>query len=92
MYRVASGDVIQNEGEKTFAVVTEDGTCRGVRAQVCDVDRDLLSVSKMVKTGNMVLFHPLGSFIQDLETEERVWLKDHDGTYSLSLWVKNQAF
>ena len=91
-YEVANGEIIENEGEKTFVGITDDGTHRGVRAQVCDVNRDLLSVSKVVKAGNMVVFHPLGSFIQDLETQEKVWLKNTAGTYTLSLWVKNQPF
>ena len=65
---------------------------RGVRAQVCDVNRDLLSVSRVVKGGNMVVFRPLGAFIQDLDTQEKVWLKEDEGTYKLSLWVKAHPF
>ena len=91
-YEVANGEIIHNEGEKTFAGYTEDGAVHGIRAQVCDVNRDLLSVSRVVKGGNMVVFHPLGSFIQDLSTQEKTWLREDGGTYTLSLWVKNRPF
>ena len=91
-YEVANGEIIENEGEKKFAGYIEDGAIHGVRAQVCDVNRDLLSVSRVVKGGNMVAFHPLGSFVQDLHTHERTWLREDSGTYTLSLWVRNQPF
>ena len=83
---------LATRGRKAFVGCTEDGTCRGVKAQVCDVNKDLLSVSKVVKSGITVVFHPLEAFIQDLESQERVWLKEEGGTYTLSLWIKNQPF
>ena len=71
---------------------TEEGIHRGIKGQVCDVNRDLLSVSKIVQNNNMVVFRPDGAYIEDLDTEERVWLKESNGMYTLSLWVRNQTF
>ena len=64
----------------------------GFKAQVCDVNRDLLSVSKVVDGGNAVVFHPQGAYIHDLATNELTWLKRENGMYTLTLWVKNQSF
>ena len=84
-YEVANGEVISNEGEKVFVGITEAGTLKGVRAQVCDVNRDLLSVSKVVDGNNAVVFHPKGAYIQDLDTQEVTWLKRDNGIYTLTL-------
>ena len=86
-YQVADGRELENLGEKSFRAITTEGFGRKLTAQVCDVSRNLLSVSKAVRNGNCVLFHPRGSFIQDLKTGERSWLKEEGGNYTLSLWV-----
>ena len=55
-YEVASGSLIPNLGEKKFVAVTESGQRPTMTAQVCDVNKALLSVSKMVHAGNTVVF------------------------------------
>ena len=60
-------------------------------AQVCDVNKALLSVSKMVKAGNRVIFDPEGSYIEDRTTGECMNLKEKNGMYMLSLWT-NRGF
>ena len=55
-YEVADGTLIPNVGEKRFVVEGEEGYERKMTAQVCDVNKALLSVSKMVKAGNKVVF------------------------------------
>ena len=57
-------------------------------AQVCDVNKALLSVSKMVKAGNRVIFDPEGSYIEDKNTGECMNLKEKNGMYMLSLCSK----
>ena len=86
-YEVANGQILDNLGEKQFRGLTDEGTPKGLTAQVCDVNKNLLSVSRALRNNNCVLFHPLGSFIQDLKTGERSWLKEDGGTFTLSLWV-----
>ena len=55
-YKVADGDEIPNLGEKLFAVVTEESTVRGMRAQVADVSKALQSVRALVRTEHIVVF------------------------------------
>ena len=47
-YEVASGDLIPNLGEKRFVGICENGETRNMTAQVCDVNKALLSVKRMV--------------------------------------------
>lgn len=47
-YEVADGTLIENLGEKRFVGVTEEGLKRGVVAQVCGVNKSLLSVRRVV--------------------------------------------
>ena len=55
-YEVASGDLIPNLGEKSFTAVGEEGQERAIKAQVCEVNKALLSVHRMVQAGNTVVF------------------------------------
>ena len=70
-----------------FLAQTDEGIQKTVTAQVADVNRELLSVSRAVTNGAQVVFHPQGSFIQDLQTKEKIWLKEENGMYTLSMWV-----
>ena len=88
-YEVANGIRIPNLGEKKFLDITEDGLAREITAQVCEVNKPLLSVSKIVSTGNKVVFDPNGSYIEDINTNERVWMKHQGGMWMVKLWVKN---
>ena len=87
-YEVADGTLIPNLGEKTFVAVAEQGEMRKMTAQVCDVNKALLSVSKVVKAGNRVVFEEEGSYVEDRSTGERLYLKEAGGMYMLKLWVK----
>ena len=55
-YEVANGVQILNMGEREFVGVTENGAQRSIWAQVCDENRGLLSVRKVTKSGNKVVF------------------------------------
>ena len=91
-YEVANGETVPNEGERDFVGQTEEGHIRAIKAQVADVNKDLLSVSRMVKNGCQVVFHPSGSYAQDLQTSEKFWLKESGGMYTLSMWVRRRPF
>ena len=86
-YEVANGIRIANLGEKRFEGVTEDGGVKNITAQVCSVNKALLSVSKAVKAGNRVVFDDSGSFIENKESGERIWLKQQGGIYTLDVGV-----
>ena len=92
MYEVANGIKIPNLGEKKFEAVTEEGITRGITCQVCEVNKPLLSVSKIVKAGNRVVFDSEGSYIEDRRSREKMWLREQGGMYMLKLWVKGKGF
>ena len=72
--------------------VASDGSIKNITAQVCDVNKSLLSVSKAVKAGNKVVFDDEGSYIQNKLTGEMTWLTEEGGMYALKLWVKKAPF
>ena len=86
-YEVANGVRIANKGEKEFTGTTEEGCQRGIVAQVADVNKALLSVSRLVKSGHRVVFddHP---YIEDKTTGEVMWLTEVGGMYALKMWVQ----
>ena len=91
-YEVANGVLIPNLGEKKFQGVSEENITRGLTAQVADVNKALLSVRKVVKAGNRVVFDDdEGSYIEDKVTKERMWLREEQGMYMLRLWVRRES-
>ena len=92
MYEVANGVQIPNLGEKKFVGISEEGVARGLKAQIAEVNKGLLSVAKVVKNGNRVVFDDQGSYIEDKETHERMWLEERQGMYMLKMWVKSPGF
>ena len=91
-YEVANGIRIPNLGEKQFKGITEEGLPRNLRVQVCDVNKPLLTVSKIVQGGNRVVFDGNGSYIEDTTNGERMWLQEKGGMFMLKMWVKNEGF
>ena len=85
---MASGIRIQNLGEKKFTGWTSEGLGREITAQVCEVNKALLSVSKIVAAGNRVVFDPEGSYIEDMNSGEKVWMKSQGGMYMIKMWVQ----
>ena len=53
---VANGVQIPNLGERKFKGVAAEGSMKSVVAQVCEVNRGLLSVGKVTSVGNRVVF------------------------------------
>ena len=88
MYECANGIRIPNMGEKRFLGVTQEGLGSIVKGQVCDINKCLLSVSKMVEKGNRVVFDQGGSYIEDRQTKEKMYLEERRGLYVLKLWTK----
>ena len=63
----------------------DDGSAKKVAAQVCAVDKLLMSVSKVTGKGNRVVFNDEGSFIGNKATGERTWLTQSGGMYYLEM-------
>ena len=79
-------------GEKSFGACTNAGTLLKLTAQVTEVSKALLSVSRMVQAGNMVVFAKSGSYVEDETTGERIPLREQGGMYMLKLWIKKPVF
>ena len=90
-YEVADGTWIPNLGEKQVVAVSDGGLMRQMKAQVCDVNRALLSVHRVVQAGSRVVFSAQGSFVQDEGTGEKMPLEEKGGMYMLKLCVEAQG-
>ena len=88
VYEVANGVRIPNLGEKQFVGVSNEGISRHITAQVCEVNKGLLSVRRMVAAGNRVVFDSQGSYVEDPQTGEVMNLEERQGMYILRLWTK----
>ena len=91
-YEVADGTLIPNLGEKKFIAVNDSGVARHKKAQVCDVNKALLAVHRVVQAGNRVVFSASGSFVQDEQAGETMPLEERGGMCMLKLWVTAQGF
>ena len=47
---------------------------------------------KVVNAGNSVVFTREGSYIEDDATGERINMKEENGMYVLTVWVKTSPF
>ena len=91
-YEVANGEKIPNLGENKFRGTTSEGKSRNITAQVCDVNKALLSVKKVMSAGNKVVFDSEGSYIEDKVTKERMWMTEEKGMFLLKMWVPKTGF
>ena len=84
----ADGTEIENEGARRLTLCTPDWqNVRNMEFQVTDVNKALGSVSKMVRNGNRVVFDAMGSYIENTQTAERIWLREDNGVYVLDVLV-----
>ena len=95
-YEVANGQVIPNVGEKRFVGTwfageqDQQGITRPVVAQVCGVNKALLSVGRLDDCGYTTVFAgEKGSYIQDRVSGEKLQLVKCGTTYTLELWVQD---
>ena len=56
-------------------------------AQVCGVNKALLSVRKVAAVGNTVVFKKGYGWIEEDATGEKIWMEEKDGMYIVKLWV-----
>jgi hypothetical protein len=78
---------MENEGEKRFVALTEEGEVKGVVGQVCGVNQRLLSVKRVTAAGNTVVFKKGYGWIENDKSKERTWMQERDGMYVVKLWV-----
>jgi len=90
-YATANGETVENEGEKTMVMCSIEGVNREITAQVTDINKPLLSVSKMCKAGYTTVFAPEGSYIVDGYTGEVMNLQEINGLFMLKGWIKSTS-
>ena len=91
-FKSADGSRVPHMGEKTFTAHTDQGHMRRMVAAVTEVDDALLSVSKVVKPGDRVVFDDSGSYIEHTTSGEVTPLVEQRGLYKLNMWVpKDQS-
>ena len=86
-YKLADGSRVPHMGEKAFTAYTDQGHLRNMVASVTEVDDALLSVSKVVKAGNRVVFDQSGSYIEHTVSGDITPLVEIGGLYKLKMWV-----
>ena len=85
----ADGGTITILGERKLALDLADGTTKGFTFQVGDkATRPLGSVHRIVQKGNRVVFSASGSYIENEQTGERIWMRESQGVYVLDAQVR----
>lgn len=84
---------IVNVGQKYVQVVDDKGNESWAKFQICKglgANRILGSVSRLVESGHSVVFRSpeMGSYIQNNTNGYRTYLRQHNGSYYLDLWVR----
>ena len=89
-YEVANGEIIRNKGQRRCAVVTRDcNPPKMLKLQVSDVNKGLLSVIELVKSGHRVVFDQEWSYIMDKESGKCDTIDQTEDTFELTTWVKS---
>ena len=83
----ADGNEIPNLGELDLPFRTFEGHKCGIKFQVCDVLRPLLSVSALAARGNKVDFTEEGGCIQSQDGKQCIHFQKQDGVYVLEMYV-----
>ena len=86
-YTMANGQRTCNKGEQHVMAVTSDGHEITFKAQVTDVHRPLMSVSRICDKGNRVVFESHGGYIESLTTGEKLQVRRDHNVYRLQVDV-----
>ena len=94
-YEIASGDGIPNLGEKLMPIMTNEGTTRGLKAQVAEVSKPLQAVRSLVRSGHAVIFGDgedgNSHYILNKMTGEVNMVKDDGVNYLMGMYVIPKA-
>ena len=86
-YVAAAGKVISNEGEKNVKTQTEEGHLCAIKIQIAQVNKALLSVSKICDAGHEVTFNKDGGQIVHQSTGQVVKFRRVAGVYRLRVKI-----
>ena len=93
VYTAANGGEIPNLGERFLAVVTEEGTVRGMSQQVADVTTALEAVRANLQAGHAVIFNDdgsgngSGSYMVNKATGEINLIHDDGRNFIMKRWI-----
>ena len=82
-YVLPSGAELKHNGEKRVNIVTEEGSKCTIRMQVTDINKSLMSVSRICDTGHRVTFDSDGGVIEHIETGQQTRFQRKGGVYVL---------
>ena len=91
-YTMANGHKTSNRGEQQVRAVTHGGQEITFKAQVTDVHRPLMSVSRICDKGNRVVFESQGGYIESLTTGEKIHVRRDHNVYRLQVEVPERGF
>ena len=92
-YTAAGGGELPNLGQRLMAVLTEEGTIKGMHQQVADVIKPLEAVRANVKANHAVIFDDdgtgrgLGSYMINKTTGEMNIIRDNGSDYIMRRWI-----
>ena len=89
-YRAANGARIPNLGQQLTTFHTPDGHSCSLRFQIAGVERPLISVSQLAKTGHKVEFGADEASIVHLRSGRRIRLQRAGGVYLLRMRVRDE--
>ena len=87
-YHAANGAAIANLGQAMVNFESEGLLC-GMAFQIAEVERPLISVSKLIEAGNAVEFGREGGMITHLASGRRVGLERRGGVFLLKMTVRD---
>ena len=92
-YTAANGGELHNLGQRFMAVLTEEGTLRGMEQQVANVTKPLEAVRANVRAGHAIVFDDdgtgrgTGSYMINKSTGEINWIHDDSKDYIMKRWI-----
>ena len=90
-YRAANGSRLPNLGQQVASFRTPEGLSRSLRFQIAGVERPLISVAQLAKTGHRVEFGADEGHIVHVPSGQRLRLQRTGGVYLLRMLVRDPA-
>ena len=81
---------IENQGQQSLHITTNEGKEGMTRVQIGDVNRPLMSVSQMCDQGNYVLFTSEGGSVLNLYDGQWTDFERISNVYSMDWWLTSE--
>ena len=86
-YITADGGEVPNEGELDVKLITEEEHECGMTWQIADIQKSLLAVRSLTKTGHEVKFRETGGDITNIKTNKKIKFSKKGDLYVLTVWM-----